>query len=126
MWTIPHAKPTKMEQQKMNDYHTKTIDNTTETIEVVPAKAPGKPQKTSGFITKTAAVLLTKTIAADLKKAREIVLFEDFVLKERDNLIELVNLGFSVDDLVLKLRNGGFDGATKAKVNSILNLKTKK
>jgi hypothetical protein len=67
--------------------------------------------------------LLSKTIATDLKKAREVVLFEEFVLKERDNLIELINLGFAVDDIVLKLREGGFDGATKSKVRSLLNLK---
>lgn len=114
----------------MNDFHANNGTNigthTTETNEVVLQKAHGKPPKTSGFITKTAAGLLTKTIAADLKKAREIVLFDEFVLKEKDNLIELINLGFSVDDIVLKLRNGGFDGATKSKVNSILNLKNKK
>ena len=110
----------------MNDFHHHMTNITTETNEVLPQKASGKTSKTSGFITKTAAVLLTKTIAADLKKAREIVLFEDFVLKERDNLIELVNLGFSVDDLVLKLREGGFDCATKAKVRSVLNLNKRK
>ena len=107
----------------MNDYHTKNLDNATENTEVVPQKSAVKPQKTSGFIPKNAAVVLSKTIAADLKKAREIVFFDEFVLKERDNLIELINLGFSVDDIVLKLRNGGFDGATKSKVRSLLNLK---
>ena len=110
----------------MNDYRTKTIDNTTENTEVVPQKTTVKPQKTLGFIPKSAAVLLSKTIAAELKRAREIVLFDEFVLKERDNLIELINLGFSVDDLVLKLREGGFDCATKAKVRSVLNLNNKK
>ena len=110
----------------MNDFHPKIVGDATENTEVLPQKASGKPQKMSGFITKTAAGLLSKTIATDLKKAREIVRFDEFVLKEKDNLIELINLGFSVDDLVLKLRNGGFDGATKAKENSILNLKTKK
>ena len=107
----------------MNDYHTKTIDNTTETNEVVLPKTADKPPKISGFITKTAAGLLSKTIAIDFKTAREIVRFDEFVLKEKDNLIELINLGFSVDDIVLKLREGGFDCATKAKVRSILNLK---
>jgi hypothetical protein len=111
---------------KMNDSHTNTGTNTTETNEVVPAKTAGKPQKTSGFVTKAAAVLLSKTIAADLKKAREIVKFDEFLLRERDNLIELINLGFSVDDIVLKLREGGFDGATKSKVRLLLNLKPKK
>ena len=110
----------------MNDLHHQMTNITTETNEVLPQKASGKTSKTSGFITKTAAGLLSKTIAADLKKAREVVLFDEFLLKEKDNLIELINLGFSVDDLVSRLRSGGFDGATKAKVNSILNLKTKK
>ena len=110
----------------MNDFHTNAGTNINEAIEVVPQKAPGKPPKTPGFITKTAAGLLSKTIAADLKKAREIVKFDEFLLRERDNLIELINLGFTVDDIVLTLRNGGFDGATKAKVRSLLNLTTKK
>ena len=107
----------------MNEFPQQMTNITTETNEVVPQKSPGKPPKTSGFISKTAAGLLSKTIAADLKKAREIVLFEEFVLRERDNLIELIDLGFSVDDLVLRLRDGGFSGATKAKVRSLLNLK---
>ena len=107
----------------MNDFHPKIVGDVTENTGVLPQKASGKPPKTSGFITKTAAVLLTKTIAAELKKAREIVLFDEFVLKEKDNLLELINLGFSVDDLVSRLREGGFDGATKSKVRSILNLK---
>jgi hypothetical protein len=130
MWTVPHATTTKKRSSKMNDFHANTGTNigtnTPETNEVVPSKAHGKPLKTTGFITKTAAGLLSKTIAVDLKKAREIVLFEEFVLKEKDNLIELINLGFSVDDIVLKLREGGFNGATKAKVNSILNLTKQK
>ena len=107
----------------MNDFHAKIVGDATENTEVFPQKASGKTSKTSGFITKTAAGLLSKTIATDLKKAREIVLFEEFVLKEKDNLIELISLGFSVDDIVLKLRDGGFDGATKAKVRLLLNLK---
>ena len=107
----------------MNDFHAIIVGDAAENTEVLPQKASGKTSKTSGFITKTAAGLLSKTIATDLKKAREIVLFEEFVLKEKDNLIELISLGFSVDDIVLKLRDGGFSGATKAKVNSILNLK---
>lgn len=110
----------------MNDFHTKIVGDVIENTEVLPQKASGKTPKTSGFITKTAASLLTKTIAADLKKAREIVLFDEFVLKEKDNLIELVNLGFSVDDIVSRLRSGGFDGATKSKVRSLLNLNNKK
>ena len=110
----------------MNDFHPKIGTHTIENTEVVLPKTAGKPPKISGFITKNAAGLLSKTIAADLKKAREIVKFDDFLLKEKDNLIELINLGFSVDDIVLKLRNGGFDGATKSKVRSFLNLKTKK
>ena len=110
----------------MNDFHTKNLDDAAENTEVVLPKAAVKPKKTSGFITKTAAGLLTKTIAADLKKAREVVLFEEFVLREKDNLIELLNLGFTVDDIVLKLREGGFDCATKSKVRLLLNLTTKK
>jgi hypothetical protein len=114
----------------MNDFHANTGTNignsTTENTEVLPQKASGKPQKMSGFITKTSAGLLSKTIAADLKKAREIVQFEEFLLKEKDNLNELINLGFSVDDIVLKLREGGFNGATKSKVRSFLNLINKK
>ena len=110
----------------MNEFPQQMTNITTETNEVVPQKAPGKTPKTSGFISKTAAGLLSKTIAADLKKAREIVKFDEFLLRERDNLIELINLGFTVDDIVLTLRNGGFDGATKAKVRSLLNLTTKK
>ena len=110
----------------MNDFHHQMTNITTETNEVLPQKASGKTSKTSGFITKTAAGLLSKTIATDLKKAREIVLFEEFVLKEKDNLIELVSLGFSVDDLVSMLRSGGFDGATKSKVRLLLNLTAKK
>ena len=107
----------------MNDFHPKIVGDVTEDTEVLPQKASGKTSKTSGFITKTAAGLLSKTIAADLKKAREVVLFDEFLLKEKDNLIELINLGFSVDDLVSRLRSGGFDGATKSKVRSFLNLK---
>ena len=107
----------------MNDFHTKIVGDVTENTEVLPQKASGKTSKTSGFITKTAAGLLSKTIATDLKKAREIVKFDEFVLREKDNLIELINLGSTVDDIVLTLRNGGFDGATKSKVRSILNLK---
>ena len=110
----------------MNDYHQSAANNAPETNEVVHPKPHGKTPKTSGFISKTAAGLLSKTIAADLKKAREIVKFDEFLLRERDNLIELINLGFTVDDIVLTLRNGGFDGATKAKVRSLLNLTTKK
>ena len=110
----------------MNDFHAKIVGDVTETNGVVPSKIANKSSKTSGFITKTAAGLLSKTIAADLKKAREIVLFDEFVLKEKDNLIELINLGFSVDDLVSMLRSGGFDGATKSKVRLLLNLTTKK
>ena len=110
----------------MNDFHAKIVGDATETNRVVPSKTANKPQKMSGFITKTAAGLLSKTIAADLKKAREVVLFDEFVLKEKDNLIELINLGFGVDDIVLRLREAGFDGATKAKVRSILNLTQKK
>ena len=110
----------------MNDFHTKIVGDATENTEVLPQKALGKTSKTSGFITKTAAGLLSKTIAADLKKAREIVRLDEFLLKEKDNLIELINLGFSVDDLVSRLRSGGFSGATKAKVRLLLNLKIKK
>ncbi len=110
----------------MNDFHAKIVGDVTENTEVLFQKPTVKPQKVSGFITKTAAGLLSKTIAADLKKAREIVLFDEFVLKEKDNLIELINLGFSVDDLVSMLRSGGFDGATKSKVRLLLNLTTKK
>ena len=106
----------------MNDFHHQMTNITTEPNEVVPPKPHGKTPKTSGFISKTAAGLLTKTIATNQKKAREIVRFDEFVLKEKDNLIELVNLGCSVDDLVLKLRGGGFDCATKAKVRSFLKL----
>ena len=107
----------------MNDLPQQVTNITTENTEVVPQKTAVKPQKTLGFIPKTAAVLLSKTIAADLKKAREIVKFDEFLLKERDNLVELINLGFSVDDLVSRLREGGFSGATKSKVRSLLNLK---
>lgn len=107
----------------MNDLPQQSTNVSTENTEVLPQKASGKPQKMSGFITKTAAGLLSKAIAADLKKAREIVLFDEFLLREKDNLLELISLGFSVDDIVLKLRDGGFSGATKAKVRSILNLK---
>lgn len=107
----------------MNDFHAKIVGDVTENTEVLPQNSAVKPQKMSGFITKNAAVALSKTIATDLKKAREIVRFDEFVLKEKDNLIELINLGFSVDDIVLRLREAGFDGATKAKVRSILNLK---
>ena len=110
----------------MNDFHHRMTNITAETNEVVLQKNKGKLPKSLGFITKNAAVALSKTIATDLKKAREIVRFEEFVLREKDNLIELINLGFSVDDLVSRLREGGFSGATKAKVNSILDLKTKK
>lgn len=110
----------------MNDFHTKIVGDATENTEVLPQKLAVKPQKMSGFITKNAAVALSKTIANDLKKAREIVLFDEFVLKEKDNLIELTNLGFSVDDLVSMLRGGGFDCATKSKVRLLLNLTTKK
>ena len=110
----------------MNDFHTKIVGDATENTEVLLQKPTVKPQKVSGFVTKTAAGLLSKTIAADLKKAREIVLFDEFVLKEKDNLIELINLGVSVDDLVSMLRSGGFDGATKSKVRLLLNLTTKK
>ena len=107
----------------MNDLPQQMTNITTETNGVVPSKTANKTQKMSGFITKTAAGLLSKTIAADLKKAREIVKFEEFLLKEKDNLIELINLGFAVDDIVLRLREGGFSGATKSKVRSLLNLK---
>ena len=110
----------------MNDFHTKIVGDVTENTEVLPQNSAVKPQKMSGFIPKNAAVALSKTIAADLKKAREVVLFEEFVLREKDNLIELLNLGFTVDDIVLKLREGGFDCATKAKVRSVLNLNNKK
>lgn len=110
----------------MNGFHTKIVGDATENTEVVPSKTANKPQKMSGFITKAAAGLLSKTIAADLKKAREIVLFDEFLLREKDNLIELINLGFTIDDLVLKLREGGFDCATKSKVRLLLNLTTKK
>ena len=110
----------------MNDYHTKSLGDVTENAEVVLPKTADKPPKISGFITKNAAGLLSKTIAADLKKAREIVRLDEFLLKEKDNLIELINLGFSVDDLVSRLRSGGFSGATKAKVRLLLNLKIKK
>ena len=107
----------------MNDLPQQMTDITTENNGVVSSKTANKTQKMSGFITKNAAVALSKTIATDLKKAREIVRFDEFVLKEKDNLIELIDLGFSVDDIVLRLREAGFDGATKAKVRSILNLK---
>ena len=110
----------------MNDFHHQMTNITTEINEVVLQKNKGKLPKSLGFIPKNAAVALSKTIATDLKKAREIVRFDEFVLNERDNLIELINLGFSVDDLVSRLRSGGFDGATKAKVRLLLNLKTKK
>ena len=110
----------------MNDFQTKIVGEATETNGVVPSKTANKTQKMSGFIPKSAAVLLSKTIAADLKKARDIVQLDEFVLREKDNLLELINLGFSVDDVVLKLRDGGFDGATKAKVRLLLNLKQKK
>ena len=110
----------------MNDLPQQSTNVSTENAEVLPQKALGKTSKTSGFITKTAAGLLSKTIASDLKKAREIVLFDEFLLREKDNLIELINLGSTVDDIVLMLRNGGFDGATKAKVRLLLNLKIKK
>ena len=110
----------------MNDLPQQMTNITTETNEVVLQKNKDKLPKSLGFIPRDAAVALSKTIATDLKKAREIVLFDEFVLKEKDNLIELINLGFSVDDLVLKLREGGFSGATKAKVRLLLNLKTKK
>ena len=110
----------------MNDLPQQMTNITTENTEVVLQKNKDKLPKSLGFIPRDAAVALSKTIATDLKKAREIVLFDEFVLKEKDNLIELINLGFSVDDLVLKLREGGFSGATKAKVRLLLNLKTKK
>jgi hypothetical protein len=96
---------------------------TTENTEVVLQKNKDKLPKSLGFIPRDAALALSKVIASDLKKAREIVRLDEFLLKEKDNLIELINLGFSVDDIVLKLRNGGFDGATKSKVRSLLNLK---
>lgn len=107
----------------MNELPQQMTNITTETNGVVPSKTANKPQKMSGFITKTAAGLLSKTIAADLKKAREIVRFDEFLLKEKDNLIELINLGSTVDDIVSRLRSGGFDGATKSKVRTLLNLK---
>ena len=107
----------------MNDFQHQMTNITTETNEVVLQKNKGKLPKSLGFIPKNAAVALSKTIATDLKKAREIVRFEEFVLKEKDNIIELLSLGFSVDDLVSRLRSGGFDGATKSKVRSFLNLK---
>lgn len=107
----------------MNDFHAKIVGDATENTEVLPQKSAVKPPKISGFITKNAAGLLSKTIAADLKKAREIVKFDEFLLKEKDNLIELIDLGFSVDDIVSRLREGGFSGATKSKVRSLLNLK---
>ena len=110
----------------MNDFHHQMTNITTETNEVVLQKNKGKLPKSLGFIPKNAAVALSKTIATDLKKAREVVLFDEFLLKEKDNLIELINFGFTVDDIVLKLRDGGFDGATKSKVRLLLNLTTKK
>ena len=110
----------------MNDFYTQVVSDVTETNEVLPQKSAAKPQKASGFIPKDAAVVLSKTIAAELKKAREIVKFEEFVLREKDNLVELINLGSTIDDIVLMLRGGGFDCATKSKVRSLLTLKTKK
>lgn len=107
----------------MNDFHTKVVGDATENTEVVPQKNKGKLPKSLGFIPKNAAVALSKTIATDLKKAREVVKFDDFLLREKDNLTELINLGSSVDDIVLRLREGGFSGATKSKVRSLLNLK---
>ena len=107
----------------MNDFYPKIVGDVTENTEVVPQKNKDKLPKSLGFIPRDAALALSKVIAGDLKKAREIVRLDEFLLKEKDNLIELINLGFSVDDIVLKLRNGGFDGATKSKVRSLLNLK---
>lgn len=107
----------------MNDFHANTGTHTTETSDVVLQKNKDKLPKSLGFIPKDAALALSKTIASDLKKAREIVRLDEFLLKEKDNLIELINLGFAVDDIVLRLREGGFSGATKSKVRSILNLK---
>jgi hypothetical protein len=107
----------------MNDLPQQMTNITTENTEVVLQKNKDKLPKSLGFIPRDAALALSKVIASDLKKAREIVRLDEFLLKEKDNLIELINLGFSVDDIVLKLRNGGFDGATKSKVRSLLNLK---
>ena len=107
----------------MNDLPQQMTNITTENTEVVLQKNKDKLPKSLGFIPRDAALALSKVIASDLKKAREIVRLDEFLLKEKDNLIELINLGFSVDDVVLKLRNGGFSGATKSKVRSILNLK---
>ena len=107
----------------MNDLPQQSTNVSTENTEVVLQKNKDKLPKSLGFIPRDAALALSKVIASDLKKAREIVRLDEFLLKEKDNLIELINLGFSVDDIVLKLRNGGFDGATKSKVRSLLNLK---
>lgn len=107
----------------MNDFHANTGTHTTETGDVVLQKNKDKLPKSLGFIPKDAALALSKVIASDLKKAREIVRFDEFLLKEKDNLIELIDLGFSVEDIVSRLREGGFDGATKSRVRSILHLK---